>query len=142
MVFCVEGNKRVSNEKLLVTYCIKKCQSSWLQPALFKDFTAHCSSAGEMLPTHRELLASLTHLQSHFLRHLMEPVFRHTQQNSHFGNSFNTDFVSYFKMLKTEVPASMLQESFDAYVNCNALFMVYFQNHWKVVLQENYICVL
>lgn len=78
MVFCVEGNKRVSNEKLLVTYCIKKCQSSWLQPALFKDFTAHCSSAGEMLPTHRELLASLTHLQSHFLRHLMEPVFRHT----------------------------------------------------------------
>lgn len=47
--------------------------------ALFKDFTAHCSSAGEMIPTHRDApMSFLTHPQSYFLRHLMKLVFRHT----------------------------------------------------------------
>lgn len=78
--------------------------------ALFKDFTAHCSSAGEMIPTHRDApMSFLTHPQSYFLRHLMKLVFRHTHNKTiTLENTFNTDFVSYFKMLKSEVPASML----------------------------------
>ena len=85
---------------------------------LHKDFIAYCSSAGEMIRTHRDdPMSFLTRLQNYFLRHLMKLVFKHTHththththQNNHFRkHSFNTDFVSYFKMLKSEVPASVL----------------------------------
>lgn len=110
MVFRVEGNKRVSNQKLLYTALKNVKQSSWLQPS--SETLLHRSSAGEMIRTHRDdPMSFLTRLQNYFLRHLMKLVSKHThtQQNNHFGkHSFNTDFVSYFKMLKSEVPASML----------------------------------
>ena len=100
MVFCVEGNKRVSNQKLLHT-ALKNVKSSWLQPS--SKTIAHCNSAGEMILTHRDdPMSFLTHLQSYFLRHLMKLVFKHTHTHTHnhFGkHSLNTDFV-LFPILK------------------------------------------
>lgn len=115
--------------------------------ALFRDFIAYRSSAGEMIQTHRDdPMSFLTRLQNYFLRHLMKLVSKHThtQQNNHFGkHSFNTDFVSYFKMLKSEVPASMLQESFDASVNCNALFHDIFSKSLEsCYTRELYLCIV
>ena len=52
--------------------------------ALFKDFIAHCNSAGETILTHRDdPMSFLTHLQNYFLRHLMKLVFKHTHTHTH-----------------------------------------------------------
>lgn len=72
--------------------------------------TAHCSSAGENAPQHIGS-SCIPYTPTEPLPET--PYGTSVQTHTHnktvtLENSFNTDFVSYFKMLKTEVPASML----------------------------------